>query len=95
MAKIDTLKTKLQAARDEHTRATAVMEEVKTNIAKEVANLRGLGVVFDDRAEDQDEGEWYNYVQKTTQAFVEDIEDDITTQTSEVEKIIAKWSEAL
>jgi phage-related tail protein len=93
MASIEQLKEKFQKAKDELTKAEAVMGEVKANIDKEVESLKGLGVKIPEREDYLEIEEWYDAVQKATRDFLEKIEADIAEQQKEIEGIIEKWEE--
>lgn len=93
MANIEQLKEKLQKAKDELTKAEAVMGEVHTNIGKEVESLKSLGVKVPDKEEFDKIEDWYDAVQEATKKFLEEIEADNAEQQKEIESIIEKWEE--
>lgn len=85
-------KEKVTAARNEFTRAQAVMEEVKTNIEREFRTLTELGIdiqpLIDSSGDDE---EIYTQVLALLDNRISEISSSIEEDTQKVRELINNW----
>ena len=92
MASIERLKSDIQDAKDELTKAKAVMGEVTDNLTKEITALKELGVEIPEREKDMSDEEYYADIIKRAEKYSDKLNDEIDDKKKEIEEIIEKWN---
>lgn len=93
MANLEQKQEKLQKAKEELTKALAIMDEVKSNIAKEIASLKEFGVTIPERDDCEDEVSWYKAIENSVKEFITKQEDENKEREKEVDEILEKWED--
>jgi chromosome segregation ATPase len=88
---LERLQQKLQNAKEELTKANAIMSEVRSNIQKEIDTLTELGVTIPKKEDYEDEIAWYDAIEAAVKQFISDKESENAEREKEIEAVIEKW----
>lgn len=88
---IEEMKTNIDKAKEDLTRAKAVMGEVKASIEKEIENLKSLGVDIPEKK--GSDSEYYQAVLDAAVNKITSLDESIEKGKKEIEAIIAKWDD--